>query len=305
MLTEAIPALVRALGGVLPPGAVTQIASALGQCNQPLSHRSGINIQPSPQTNSLGLVNPGAWRSIDYTNVLPGITDLTNLFQNSTNNLASNQAYNNVDISNYGPTFNSNMYGGNTFNFPTSNYFPTSQFFGGPTNFFGGDTVFEGNTVTTNMTVETLTADEVVTPPAPPGRPGAPGDPGSAGKDGRDGRAGAAGARGAPGAPGGTAIFGIPGGGIGVSIDFGDDFIFRCGKDGKIGPFVKAPARAHVVPKIKPYVLTIKQMVGGTVNDDCSITPQYEDKTYTIQLEAEKSEVVGLVSSGRIAVKQP
>lgn len=294
MLTEAMPALVRALGGVLPPGAVTQIASALGQCNQPLSHRSGINIQPSPQTNSRGLANPGAWRPVDYANVLPGITDLTNL--------PSNQFYNNVDISNYGPTFNSTMYGGNTFNFPTSNYFNTSQFFGGPTNFFGGDTVFEGNTVTTNITVETLTADEVVTPPGPPGRRGAPGDPGSAGKDGRDGDTGA---RGAPGAPGGSVIVGIPGGGIGVSIDFGDDFIFRCGKDGKIGPFVKAPAKAHVVPKIKPYTLTINQMVGGTVNDDCSITPIYEPKTYTIQLEAEKSDVVGLVSSGRIAVKQP
>lgn len=297
MLTETMPAVVQALSQVLPPNAVSQITQALGQCNQPLTHRSAINIQPSATINRQGLVNPYGWRPGDYPGLLPDISQLT-----------GGGNYNNVSIANYSSDFNQTMYGGNSFNFPTTNQFLTSQFFGGPTNYFGGDTVLEGNSVATNLTVENLTAENINDEPPPPQRPGPPGDPGAAGKDGQDGRNGANGQRGAPGAPGATIFMPIigGGGGFGVNIDLGDTFIFRVGKNGRIGPFVKWPHQGFVVPKLKPTTITVPVVTEATLDaETCEISLTTEDREYEIYLEGEKSPVEGLEKSGPFAVKQP
>lgn len=302
MLTEAMPAFVRAISQFLPPGTAGRVVAALGQCNQPLTHRSSINVQPSPQTDRRGVSPPGAWDPVRYPGVFPNATTV-----------GVGDVYDSIDITNYGPEFNSSTYGGLAFNFPTTNQFLINQSLGGPVNYFGGNSFFEGSSYVTNIVTEVLEADEIVTPPGPPGAPGPPGTPGRSGRDGRDGAAGARGERGAPGAPGGTRIFGIPGGGggltigagFGINIDLGDTNIFRVGRDGRIGPFLKAPAKASVVPKLKPYTLKVKTAVGGTVKDDCTIALTYEDVPYEIQIAGEVSDVQGLQGSGRIAVKQP
>lgn len=130
MLTQAMPALVKALSGVLPPAALKQLTQALGNCNQPLTHRGDVQITPPQLTTRNGLVSgfqngglPGAtgWSPQQYSNFLPqaGVRN-----QWSQYDIAG---FSNQNI------WNQSNYGGNTFNLPLNQSFAVNQYFGSPT----------------------------------------------------------------------------------------------------------------------------------------------------------------------------
>lgn len=130
MLTQAMPALVKALTGVLPPAAVKQLTQALGNCNQPLTHRGDVQITPPQVTTRNGLVSgfrnggiPGAtgWSPQQYSNFLPqaGVDNQWAQYE-----MAGFNSQN---------TWNQSNYGGNTFNLPLNQQFAINQYFGSPT----------------------------------------------------------------------------------------------------------------------------------------------------------------------------
>ena len=202
MLTQAIPSLVTALSQALPQNVVSQIASALGQCAAPVTHRAGINVQPNTYQQVLnrnGTYQGGGWNPSDYPGLLPGMEQVGNLPFGT-----NNQLQNFVDINNYSSDYSSNYYGGANFNFPTTNEFSISEYYGGPTNYFGGNTQFT-NAFTTNLTTENFFTTTINGEPAP----GAPGRPGSRGPAGPAGSPGAAGAAGRPGNPGAAGLPGV------------------------------------------------------------------------------------------------
>jgi hypothetical protein len=194
MLTQTMPALVQALSRVLPQQAVSQIAAALGNCNQPLTHRGGVSIQPSNQYLSGGVNYGNQWNPADYGDIFPTV--------NQANNYGgSNQQLQNIfDVANYNYNYATNNYGGNSFNFPTTNEFAINEYYGGPTTYIGGNSEFV-NTVTTNLTTQNFFT-ETINGESAPGTPGARGPSGPAGSPGAAGRPGSPGARGAAGAPG-------------------------------------------------------------------------------------------------------
>lgn len=218
MLTQTMPALVQALSRVLPQQAVSQIAAALGNCNQPLTHRGGVSIQPSNQYLAGGVNYGDQWNPADYGDIFPTV--------NQANNFGgSNQQLQNIyDLANYNYNYATNNYGGNSFNFPTTNEFAINEYYGGPTTYIGGNSEFV-NTVTTNLTTQNLTTQIINGQPAP-------GTPGSRGPAGPPGEPGAAGLDARPGAPGAPGASGLPGG-RGLQGRQGRDG--RDGKDGKDG----------------------------------------------------------------------
>jgi hypothetical protein len=120
MLTQATPAIVKALQGVLPPNALKQLTQALGNCNQPLTHRGDVNFQPNYSLgNERGVYGAGGrapWNPDDYRGLFPqpGETRIFTSYDGSStyNNYQGNQ----YDFSNR-QQFNINQfYGGNTFN---------------------------------------------------------------------------------------------------------------------------------------------------------------------------------------------
>lgn len=130
MLTQAMPALVKALTGVLPPAAVKQLTQALGNCNQPLTHRGDVQITPPQFTTRNGLVSgfrngglPGAtgWSPQQYSNFLP---------QAGANNPWAQYEMAGFNSQN---TWNQSNYGGNTFNLPLNQQFAINHYFGAPT----------------------------------------------------------------------------------------------------------------------------------------------------------------------------
>lgn len=207
MLTQAIPSLVTALSQALPQNVVSQIASALGQCAAPVTHRAGINVQPNTYQqviNRNGTYQGGGWNPSDYPGLLPSMEQIGNL------NFANNfQLQNYVDVNNYSSDYSSNYYGGANFNFPTTNEFNVSEYYGGPTNYFGGNTQFT-NTFTTNLTTQNTYTTTINGEPAP-GAPGRPGTRGPAGPAGAPGAAGQNGISGSPGRPGFPGASGLPG----------------------------------------------------------------------------------------------
>jgi hypothetical protein len=191
MLTQTMPALVQALSRVLPQQAVSQIAAALGNCNQPLTHRGGVSIQPSNQYLAGGVNYGNQWNPAEYGDIFPTV--------NQANNFGgSNQQLQNIyDLANYNYNYATNNYGGNSFNFPTTNEFAINEYYGGPTTYIGGNSEFV-NTVTTNLTTQNLFTTTINGESAP-GTPGARGPAGPAGSPGPAGRQGSPGAAGAPG----------------------------------------------------------------------------------------------------------
>lgn len=205
MLTQAIPSLVTALSQALPQNVVSQIASALGQCAAPVTHRAGMNVQPNTYQQAInrnGTYPGGGWNPSDFPGLLPSMEQIGNLgvFNNQ-------QLQNFVDVNNYSSDNSSHYYGGSNFNFPTTNDFSISEYYGGPTNYFGGNTqftnTFSTNVNTTNINTTTINGE------AAPGTPGARGPAGPAGSAGAAGQNGASGAPGRPGFPGAS---GLPGG---------------------------------------------------------------------------------------------
>ena len=169
MLTQAMPSLVRALDGVLPPEALKQLTQALGNCNQPLSSRSDVSLQPPTLRTDRGLIYGDRWdpNNPDYRNLIPDSGPDPFV----------------VDVPGWnGPgAWNNNNYAGNNFNFSTPQYFNASNYYGGPTFNVGGNSFFD-TVNTTNINVSLINGE----PPAPVAGPAGP--PGAAGRDGADGQ---------------------------------------------------------------------------------------------------------------------
>jgi hypothetical protein len=212
MLTQSMPAVIRALQGVLPPAAVKQLTQALGNCNQPLTHRGAVNLQPAtPRQSGPGTYGGGQWSVNEYGDLIQ---------QNS-------QSF--YDMADYSSNWNSYNYSGDSF------HFPTTQNFNVVNNFSSGGTNLGGET-----TVERIFTREIVFlgPPGADGvdgidgRDGREGLPGLAGQDGADGLAGAAGAAGAAGPPGAR---GAGGGGGAAGRPGAPGAAGRGGRDGGAG----------------------------------------------------------------------
>lgn len=179
MLTQAMPAVVQALSGALPPAALKQLTQALGNCQQPMTGRQDINLQPRQPPMDGGLLPDGQWDPNQYLDLFPDSDQLGGLFFDTA----------------FGPNINTN-YAGNTFNFPTSQQFGINNYYGGNTLNVGGNSFF--NSITTNN-INTNNINNQFFPggglgPAPPGIPGQPGEPGAGGQPGEPGPPGAGGA---------------------------------------------------------------------------------------------------------------
>ena len=194
MFTQSMPALAQGLSGAIPDGAVRQLMQALGNCQQPLTHRGAVNVQPPGLSTRGGLAKNGTWRPSDYKNLLP---------------TAGSGGY--VDVpgggggSGGGSVNNSRNYDGNQFYFPTDLRFEYTDYYGGdtlnvtgPSNFDYSthNTVNAGDIYTNSLRVNYINNTYVGTP----------------GRDGRDG-VGGGGVGG-----GGVGFFPGPGGGFGPQL---------------------------------------------------------------------------------------
>jgi hypothetical protein len=135
MNTQSMPALVRAMSGNMPQQAVRQLMQALGNCNQDVNQRGGMNVQPTYRLQN-GAANPGTWNPNQYPGLLPnaGAGDFIV-------NLPGIPGYTNSP-------WNSVFYGGNQFNFPTSQEFALNNFYGGPSSQIGGAVSIEFASIT-------------------------------------------------------------------------------------------------------------------------------------------------------------
>jgi hypothetical protein len=170
MLTNAMPAVMRALQGSLPPNALKQLTQALGNCNQQLTHRGDISVRPD------------AWSYVNNNNgAYGGYPPSSNEYNQYVNNNEYNE-YTDINNQNYN-TYNTNI-----------DYGDTIIVQGGPPGDPGRDGR-EGRDGTDGAAGAAGQAGAA-------GEAGPPGSPGAAGGNGRDGRDGAAGRDGAPGSPG-------------------------------------------------------------------------------------------------------
>lgn len=153
MLTRAMPSVVKALSGVLPPTALKQLTQALGNCSQEVTQRGDVNVSPDAWTNINnynGVYDGDTWNPRNYGDIINNVNnDVTN----------NNQ---------------------NLFDFSTRQEFATNNFYGGDTINYAGDTYMD--TVTTNNLVTNY-----ITVNNPAGEQGPAGPPGADGRDGRDG----------------------------------------------------------------------------------------------------------------------
>lgn len=194
MFTQAMPALSRAMQQSTPPGQMANISRALGNCEQPLTHRGPVAFLPpsnlarnnrgvyqgwSPVAGSPNYGN-GPWNPSQYPNLIPSAG-----FPGSFDIAGMNH-----------PAWNSgNSYASN-FSFPTDQHFNQNQYFGGPsfyvTNNAQIDNIynqnFEGDEVTVkNFNTITINGNPTSGQPGPPGASGAQGLPGAPGAPGRGG----------------------------------------------------------------------------------------------------------------------
>ena len=175
MLTNAMPAVMRALQGSLPPVALKQLTQALGNCNQQLTHRGDISVRPD------------AW---SYANNNNGTYDGYPPSSSQYNQYVNNNEYNEyTDV-------NNSYYNNATYN-TNIDYGDTIIVQGGPP----GDPGQAGRDGR-DGTDGAAGADGQAGAAGAAGEAGPPGSPGAAGGNGRDGRDGAPGTPGAPGAPG-------------------------------------------------------------------------------------------------------
>jgi hypothetical protein len=164
MYTQSMPALVKALTGVLPPAALKQLTQALGNCNQPLTHRGTVNIAPEQYLYNNGIAPGGTWNPNEYNDILP---------------TSSEAAGSDIVLPGFGGApWNSFNYGGDSFFFKTDAAFNTNAYYGGPTFNVGGNVQFD-NTQTTTLNANELITQNIITEnindapaPASPGVPG-------------------------------------------------------------------------------------------------------------------------------------
>jgi hypothetical protein len=187
-----MPALAQALSGALPEAALRQLMQALGNCQQPLTHRGAVNLQSPVSTGAGALARPGTWSPSAFSRLMP-------------------TAGQDVRVDIAGNTVNNNTqnYGGHQFSFPLDQAFTYNSYFGGDTFNVAGDSRFDNsfhtnftadNSRITNLTVENITINN----PAGP----TPMDPGGGGGVGGDGGGGDGG--GGFGGGGGPFIFPLP-----------------------------------------------------------------------------------------------
>jgi len=177
MFTQSMPALAQALAGALPEAAIRQLMQSLGNCQQPLTHRGEVNLQPMQRTGAGGLARGGTWRASDYSDLLPNAG--ANVFYD----IASPSVRNTVNSSNYG---------GHQFNFPINQGFAYNNYYGGETFNVAGNSTFESTNVynfkADNSTINNLTVRNInyITPEGtptagPPTEGGGSGEPGGGG----------------------------------------------------------------------------------------------------------------------------
>lgn len=226
MNTQAMPALAQALVGILPDQAVRSLMQALGNCQQPVSSRGGLDVQQPAFTNGLGLVPPGQWSpSAVPSGYLPTSSSGSRRYPlHSSSNYIVNQNLKLADIPNPAgfttTQYTSNFYGGAQFSFPTDQTFTLNNVFPGPTVNYGGATNFHfaaGDTLNFRHAMfDSLTIGGTTIYGSPItfgggfGQPGGPGSPGSPGMPGQPGATGTPGLPGLPGTPGSPGV-GTPG----------------------------------------------------------------------------------------------
>jgi hypothetical protein len=192
MFTQSMPALAQALSGALPEAALRQLMQSLGNCQQPLTHRGAINIQPPGTTLAGGLARPGTWRTSDYTPLLP---------------TAGDDVFVDMPGNQYNTTNNSTNYGGNQFSFPINQAFNYSNYYGGDTFNVAGNSTFDNSTVN-NLTTNNLTTNNITII-----NQGGGSDPGGGGRGSGGGGTGGGGNGGGQNGGGGGG-FGGPGPGV-------------------------------------------------------------------------------------------
>lgn len=183
MLTQSMPAVIDALRSVLSPGEMQNLTQALGNCQQPLSHRGSVNFAPGTPPQKNGVYTHSPWNPQQNSSFFP-----------------SGASHGNVDIGGMQANWNSGNRYDSQFLFKTDQFFTTNGFYGGPQHYVQNHAHFDYITNQTfegdNLTTEDITVNNTIN-----GEPIA-GIPGAAGGAGRDGRPGAPGFPGQPGRDG-------------------------------------------------------------------------------------------------------
>ena len=148
MFTQSMPALAQALSGALPEAALRQLMQALGNCQQPLTHRGAVNLQPPSATGPGGLARSGVWRASDYRDILPTAGQGAAVYLPGYGGMGG------------GTINNTSNYDGNQFSFPINQEFGYNNYFGGDTFNVAGNSTFN-NTFSTNLTTSTLTTSNI------------------------------------------------------------------------------------------------------------------------------------------------
>lgn len=175
MLTQSAPAIINALAGTLPPTAIRALTQALGNCNQPLSHRGPINFGiTDPRETGPGYNSGGRWNPLDYGDLLPN---------------AGNIGPGGAVLPGWNPpgAWNTSNYYGDTFQFPVNQEFTLNNYYGGPNVYNAGDQ-YTNNSYTNNHVANTIDARRInvqVINGVPVGGPAGP--QGFRGADGADG----------------------------------------------------------------------------------------------------------------------
>jgi hypothetical protein len=192
MFTQAMPAYIDALRQAVPPSMVAPMAQAIGNCQQPMTHRGSINVAPSRGQNpwQQNPRQPGVYTSQAWGGPSSYVGLFPSLGQGGVSPSAADMADMNANWN------NGNRYDSQFF-FPTNQWFNVNQFYGGPqVNIQGGAQIDSVNTTSLSsprISTERLSVTNVNGTPVDP----VPGPPGANGRDGRPGAPGQAGQNGA------------------------------------------------------------------------------------------------------------
>lgn len=242
MFTRQAPSLLSALGHGVDQPTARQLVQSFANCNQALTHRGGVSLQPSRLPQQQGILRPaggsgpysgpGGGNEVgDVTLLNPTWTLNNNNYYgyDNTNNIynhytagnqlhlhypdaASNSFYNTEQLFEFGPVtsqYNSNwvtqMGDQNTFEFNVRQGDILNNY-QGPTFQVAGDSYYDNsihnNQTVNNQTVNNQTTNVTNTQELHLGGEGSGGNPGLAGPAGAPGGPGAAGAPGAAGPAG-------------------------------------------------------------------------------------------------------
>ena len=277
MFTQSAPAIWNSLSKALPPAAIQQLVTSLGNCRQPLAHRGDLSLQPSEQRLAQGVFDGGRWNPRDYQDLFPETHQVNNSYNDDRQFLIERAGDNYSNTSNY---YSDQFY------FPTNVAFNNNEYYGGPTFHVDGNTFVnnvDARTMNvTNLNVEYINNNNVTnySSSGDPGRAGAdgalgpggaPGDAGAAGRDGRDGQLGPAGP---PGAPGGIIVIGGGGGGGGGPAVGGGGGV-RIINNTIIRVFTERELNFladNLINRLRARILDLLDGIKGTVEDDCTVT---------------------------------